>query len=89
MLAQARDLSKPMRERFEARQKLAMLPPDANPNRIRNQGRRDRTTTRIHQALRPFPYFIPRDGARRAVAGCPESESVTGTGPEYFAGIPS
>ena len=37
LLAQARDLSRSPRERFEARQKLALLPHDANPNRIRNR----------------------------------------------------
>ena len=51
LLAEARDLSKPMRERFEARQKLALLPPDANPNRIRN---RDGATGRPRGYIRHF-----------------------------------
>lgn len=51
LLAQARDLSRPLRERFEARQKLALLPHDANPNRIRN---RDGATGRPRGYIRHF-----------------------------------
>ena len=51
LLAQARDLSLPMRDRFEARQKLALLPHDANPNRIRN---RDGATGRPRGYIRHF-----------------------------------
>lgn len=51
LLAEAQDLSKPMRERFEARQKLAQLPHDANPNRIRN---RDGATGRPRGYIRYF-----------------------------------
>ncbi len=51
LLAEARDLSKPLRDRFEARQKLALLPPDANPNRIRN---RDGATGRPRGYIRYF-----------------------------------
>ena len=36
LLAVANDESKPMEERFEARLKLAELPRNANPTRIRN-----------------------------------------------------
>ena len=51
LLAEARDLSRPMRQRFEARQKLALLPHDANPNRIRN---RDGATGRPRAYIRHF-----------------------------------
>ena len=51
LLAEARDGSKPMRERFEARQKLALLPHDANPNRVRN---RDGATGRPRGYIRHF-----------------------------------
>ncbi len=51
LLAEARDLSLPMRQRFEARQQLAMLPHDANPNRIRN---RDGATGRPRGYIRHF-----------------------------------
>ena len=51
LLTQARDLSRPLRERFEARQKLALLPHDANPNRIRN---RDGATGRPRGYIRHF-----------------------------------
>lgn len=51
LLAEARDLSRPMRDRFEARQKLALLPHDANPNRIRN---RDGATGRPRGYIRHF-----------------------------------
>ena len=51
LLTEARDMSKSMRERFEARQKLAQLPPDANPNRIRN---RDGATGRPRGYIRHF-----------------------------------
>lgn len=51
LLVQARDLSRPLRERFEARQKLALLPHDANPNRIRN---RDGATGRPRGYIRHF-----------------------------------
>ena len=51
LLAEARDLSRPMRERFEARQKLALLPHDANPNRVRN---RDAATGRPRGYIRHF-----------------------------------
>ena len=37
LLAVANDESKPMEERFEARLKLAELPRNANPTRIRNR----------------------------------------------------
>jgi small subunit ribosomal protein S14 len=37
LLAIANDESKPMEERFEARLKLAELPRNANPTRIRNR----------------------------------------------------
>lgn len=51
LLAEARDLSRPLRERFEARQKLALLPHDANPNRVRN---RDAATGRPRGYIRHF-----------------------------------
>ena len=51
LLAQARDLSLTPRQRFEARQKLALLPHDANPNRIRN---RDGATGRPRGYIRHF-----------------------------------
>lgn len=51
LLAEARDLSRPMRQRFEARQQLALLPHDANPNRIRN---RDGATGRPRGYIRHF-----------------------------------
>ena len=51
LLAEARDLSRSPRERFEARQKLALLPHDANPNRIRN---RDGATGRPRGYIRHF-----------------------------------
>ena len=51
LLAEARDLSRTGRQRFEARQKLALLPPDANPNRIRN---RDGATGRPRGYIRHF-----------------------------------
>ena len=51
LLAQARDMSRSARERFEARQKLALLPHDANPNRIRN---RDGATGRPRGYIRHF-----------------------------------
>ena len=60
-----------MRERFEARQKLALLPPDANPNRIRNRGRGDGKAAGIHPALWPFAHFVPGNGAGRVC--CPAS----------------
>jgi small subunit ribosomal protein S14 len=51
LLAEARDMSRSARERFEARQKLALLPHDANPNRIRN---RDGATGRPRGYIRHF-----------------------------------
>ncbi len=51
LLAEARDLSLTGRQRFEARQKLALLPVDANPNRIRN---RDGATGRPRGYIRHF-----------------------------------
>ncbi len=51
LLAEARDLSLPARQRFEARQKLALLPHDANPNRVRN---RDGATGRPRAYIRHF-----------------------------------
>lgn len=51
LLAEARDMSKTARQRFEARQQLASLPHDANPNRIRN---RDGATGRPRAYIRYF-----------------------------------
>ncbi len=51
LLAEARDLSRPMRQRFETRQQLALLPHDANPNRVRN---RDGATGRPRGYIRHF-----------------------------------
>lgn len=51
LLAEARDMSLSARQRFEARQKLALLPHDANPNRIRN---RDGATGRPRGYIRHF-----------------------------------
>lgn len=51
LLAEARDMTRSARERFEARQKLALLPHDANPNRIRN---RDGATGRPRGYIRHF-----------------------------------
>ena len=51
LLAEARDMSRSARERFESRQKLALLPHDANPNRIRN---RDGATGRPRGYIRHF-----------------------------------
>ncbi len=51
LLAEARDMSRSARERFEARQQLALLPHDANPNRIRN---RDGATGRPRGYIRYF-----------------------------------
>lgn len=51
LLVEARDMSRTGRQRFEARQKLALLPHDANPNRIRN---RDGATGRPRGYIRYF-----------------------------------
>ena len=51
LLAQARDMSLTARQRFDARQQLALLPHDANPNRIRN---RDGATGRPRGYIRHF-----------------------------------
>ena len=47
----ARDMSRPQEERAQAREALALLPRDANPNRLRN---RDLTTGRPRGYIRHF-----------------------------------
>lgn len=47
----AQDMSRPQEERAQAREDLALLPRDANPNRVRN---RDLTTGRPRGYIRHF-----------------------------------
>lgn len=47
----AQDMSRPQEERTQAREDLALLPRDANPNRVRN---RDLTTGRPRGYIRHF-----------------------------------
>ena len=63
LLAEARDMSRTGRQRFEARQKLALLPHDANPNRIRNRDGATGRPARIHSPLWTVAHFLPGDGS--------------------------
>ena len=47
----AQDMNRPQEERAQAREDLALLPRDANPNRVRN---RDLTTGRPRGYIRHF-----------------------------------
>ena len=54
----AQDMSRPQQERVQARDELALLPRDANPNRVRNRDLQTGRPRRVYKALRTVAHHI-------------------------------
>ena len=77
LLSEARDLSLPMRQRFEAPAKAGPAAPRRQPQPHPQPGRRHRTAPRLYPPLRAFPHLIPGDGPGGPAARRPQGQPVT------------
>jgi small subunit ribosomal protein S14 len=73
LLAVANDPSKPMEERFTARMKLAQVPRNANPTRVRNRCEISGRSRAVYRKLKMSRIALREMGSRGLVPGLVKS----------------